>query len=365
MTSIRTQAETHLPAQPSEKRPFLRDAWYAAGFASELSGGALVGRRILDDPILLYRDEDGTAVAIGDRCPHRFAPLHKGRLESGIVRCGYHGLGFDRTGHCVLNPHGSLAATSTLSVPTYRLVEHGELLWIWMGTPDTADEALLPRYDSLDPQRFFMGTGYLHGNAHYELMSDNILDLSHIEFLHPALGTDAVSRAKVEVARNGDSVVTTRRMIGEVLPPRLAHVYQSGDTVVNRTMQVTWQAPANMLLTVTIEPTDGSGEWVRGSSTLHLFTPETQHSTHYFYVASMLRDSATQELTTAFLDALGRAFVSEDTAMIDAQQAMLGDDDIMDLRPGLLAIDKAAVLARRTLDRLVAAQAGKVEASTV
>lgn len=356
MAAVDTRTEVSPHAPPSGNRRFLRDAWYVAGFASELADGALVGRRILDDPVLLFRDGEGVAAAIGDRCPHRFAPLHKGKLEGGTVRCGYHGLGFDRTGRCVLNPHGSTGATSGLSVPTYRLLERGNLLWIWMGAADAADETLVPEYESLDRGRFFVGEGYLHGNANYELMSDNILDLSHIEFLHPALGTDAVSRAKVEVATDGDCIVTTRRMIDEVLPPGLAHVYQTGDTRVNRTMQVTWQAPANMLLTVSVEPADGGGSWSRGTRTLHLFTPETPHSTHYFYVGSMLRETATQELTTAFLDALGRAFAREDKVMIDAQQEMVGEADIMDLRPGMLPIDKAAVLARRTLNRLISAQ---------
>jgi vanillate O-demethylase monooxygenase subunit len=44
-------------------------------------------------------------------------------------------------------------------------------------------------------------------------MSDNILDLSHIEYLHPALGTEAVGRAKVEVEAQGDAIVTTRTTI--------------------------------------------------------------------------------------------------------------------------------------------------------
>lgn len=357
MTDVATLTEAPRIAPAAGRDRFLRDAWYVAGFASELVGGALVGRRMLDEPVLLFRDEQGVAVAIGDRCPHRFAPLHKGWLEGGTVRCGYHGLGFDRTGRCVLNPHGSTGATSALSVPTYRLLERGGLLWIWMGALDVADETLVPEYEALDRSRFFVGEGYLHGKANYELMSDNILDLSHIEFLHPALGTEAVSRAKVEVATDGDRIVTTRRMIDEVLPPRLAHVYQTGGARVNRTMQVTWQAPANMLLTVDVEPSDGAAAWSHGTNTLHLFTPETTHSTHYFYVGSMLRETASQELTTAFLDALGRAFESEDKVMIDAQQAMVGKTDIMDLRPGLLPIDKAAVLARRTLGRLISMQA--------
>lgn len=331
---------------------FLRNAWYVAGYTSELDEQPLLARTILSENVLFYRDQAGRPAAIGNRCPHRFAPLSKGSLVGDQVRCGYHGLGFNRAGQCVHNPHGP---TAGLSVPAYPVVERLGILWVWMGHKDKADEASIPAFYGLDETAFHVRCGYLHGRANYELMSDNILDLSHIEFLHPALGTEAVSRAKVEVSYENGVLIATRRIVDEILPPGLASVYKSGDTCVNRTMAVTWHAPANMILQVSVEPADGSGLWRTGTRTFHLFTPETQHSTHYFYLGSVSRESCDEATADGFAAALGRAFTTEDKPMIDAQAAAIGAADIMDLKPALLPIDKAAVIARRTLAKMIEA----------
>ena len=84
---------------------YLRNGWYCAGWASEL-GQAPIGRRMLDQPVMVYRSDSGEPVALEGRCPHRFAPLHLGTVENDCVACPYHGLVFDRTGLCVHNPHG-------------------------------------------------------------------------------------------------------------------------------------------------------------------------------------------------------------------------------------------------------------------
>ena len=335
---------------------FLRQAWYVAGWSHELRDAPSLGRTLLEEPVLLFPDRDGKIVAIGGRCPHRFAPLSMGRVEAGVVRCGYHGLAFDATGRCVHNPHTSGKPPASLAVRRYPLEERDGLLWIWMGAPDVADPGTLPRFDGLDPSRHAVGHGYIHGSAHYQLMTDNILDLSHIEFLHPTLGTEAVSRAKVEVTQNGDRIVTTRRMIDECLPEGLAKVYRTGGERVNRTMSVEWHAAANLVLTVTVEPADGSKRWQTGSQSLHLFTPETWGTTHYFYSGSRSYDIENTALTAQFMAALGKAFSTEDKPMIEAQQRMMGSHDIMALRPALLPIDEASVRARRILQKRVDAE---------
>jgi phenylpropionate dioxygenase-like ring-hydroxylating dioxygenase large terminal subunit len=349
------QERDYMEESPVEGRPrprFLRDAWYVGGFTEELEATPLLSRKLLADPVLFFRDAGGQAVAIGNRCPHRFAPLSRGRLIAGEVRCGYHGLGFDGTGRCVHNPHGS---TGSLSVPAYPVIERAGLLWIWMGDPQRANSALIPAFQRLDETEFHLRRGYLYGQANYELMSDNILDLSHIEYLHPALGTEAVSRAKVEVSQDGGVLKTTRRIRNETLPPGLAQIYRSGTKSVNRTMSVTWQPAANLVLEVSVEPVDPVENWRTSSSTLHLFTPETDTSTHYFYVGSLPKATADSATADAFQAALRRAFTTEDKPMIDAQAQMIGTADIMDLRPALLPIDKAAVLARRALAKLIGA----------
>ena len=331
--------------------PFLRNAWYIAGYSEELDKTPLLGRTILSQPVLVYRGEDRVAAGIGNRCPHRFVPLSMGKVVGEQVRCGYHGLGFDRTGKCVHNPHGP---TGSLAVPSYPLIERHGLLWIWMGDADLADPSLIPDFNNLDETTSHIRRGYLYGNANYELMTDNILDLSHIEFLHTALGTEAVGRAKVQVEQEGETLRAIRTMKDEVLPPGLAYVYKSGDQVVERTMAVTWHAPANMVLNVTVTPTDRAAGWQTSTQTLHLFTPETEHSTHYFYVGSLPRKTADEQTADRFYMALSTAFLNEDKPMIDAQAKTIGRVDIMALKPALLASDKAAVLARRTLAQRIA-----------
>ena len=94
---------------------YLRNSWYQAAWASELSDGPLA-RTLLDEPIVFFRTGAGIA-ALQDRCPHRFAPLSAGRFQGGTVRCGYHGLTFDGSGRCVHNPYGPI--TEPMKVRSY------------------------------------------------------------------------------------------------------------------------------------------------------------------------------------------------------------------------------------------------------
>ncbi len=163
---------------------FLQNCWYVACSADEMSGKPF-RRIILDVPIVLYRLEDGTPVALHDRCPHRLVPLSLGKLVGDHIQCIYHGLQFDRNGTCVHNPHSG-AAAARIRVPSFPLAEKYGYLWIWMGEPDRADRETLPQLDFLeDHANFKTVRGYLKVNANYQLISDNLLDLSHVEFLHP------------------------------------------------------------------------------------------------------------------------------------------------------------------------------------
>src|SRR4051794_20046603 len=85
---------------------YLRDAWYVAAWTDEVANGKLLPRTILGEPVVIFRSTDRSVVALSDRCPHRFAPLHMGKLtESGNLQCPYHGLEFNPSGACVVNPH--------------------------------------------------------------------------------------------------------------------------------------------------------------------------------------------------------------------------------------------------------------------
>ena len=112
---------------------FLKNAWYVAAWSAELEAGRLLARRLLDEPVVLYRDSEGHAWALADRCPHRFAPLSMGQLVNGHVQCRYHGLRFEGGGACVHNPHGPVPRAA--HVRSYPLLERYSAVWIWMGDP--------------------------------------------------------------------------------------------------------------------------------------------------------------------------------------------------------------------------------------
>ncbi|MDB5682344.1 MAG: Rieske (2Fe-2S) protein, partial [Sphingomonas bacterium] len=155
---------------------YLRNTWYVAGWGDDL-GEAPLARTFLDEPVAMFRDEAGLPQAIGGRCPHRFAALGKGRVVDGQLECPYHGLRFDSTGACVFNPHEH-GVVPRASVQTYPLVERHRLLWIWMGDPALADPAEIPDFAWLADPRLEAVRGSAHAEGHYELYSDNILDLA-------------------------------------------------------------------------------------------------------------------------------------------------------------------------------------------
>jgi len=337
---------------------YLRNSWYAAAWGSEVQAGKLFARTLLDEPVLLYRDSQGVAHAISDRCPHRFVPLHLGCLKGDEVQCGYHGLRFDGTGACTHNPHGDGTIPRAARVKSWPLVERYSVLWIWMGASEEADPDRIPDFTCMDAGHFWVGKGYLHAKVNYALATDNIMDLSHVEYLHPAtLGGDSVKHAIISIEEQGNTVWSNRQTVAEIMTDFL---YQQLNipvgTPVDRWFDVRWDAPANMLLRVGATPTGQPRSEGRGTTIPHLFTPETGKTTHYWFAVCFPRAMGPigERLANEEVKALTRPFASEDLPMLQAQQDRVGDAGFWSLKPVLLAGDAGAVRARRILDRLIA-----------
>src|ERR1700736_5971695 len=133
----------HAPANNAELREskkqmvsgaYLHNAWYVAAWSDDLADGQLLARTILKEPVVLYRKADGHVAALQDRCPHRFAPLSMGKIVHGdCLQCPYHGLEFDASGACTLNPHGTKNIPPRARVRSYPVTEKHKAIWIWMG----------------------------------------------------------------------------------------------------------------------------------------------------------------------------------------------------------------------------------------
>ena len=61
---------------------FIKNAWYVAAWADEVTDKPLA-RRILDQPVVLFRDAPDARAALADMCCHRGAPLSCGKRRRG------------------------------------------------------------------------------------------------------------------------------------------------------------------------------------------------------------------------------------------------------------------------------------------
>src|SRR5882672_7378416 len=162
---------------------FLKNCWYVAALDHELIDGKLLSRTLLGENVLLYRGESGNVIALNDRCPHRGALLSKGRLEGDGVRCMYHGIKYDGTGKCVQIP-GQDMIPPKLKVRGYPVVERSHFIWVWMGDTAKADPALIIDLPYLSDPNWKGIPAYLHYDANYLLIVDNLSDFSHLAFVH-------------------------------------------------------------------------------------------------------------------------------------------------------------------------------------
>src|SRR4051812_33374091 len=186
---------------------WIRNAWYVAAWTHEIEPGRIHARTIIDQPLVLYATSDGSIVALEDRCPHRFAPLSLGRLEGDALRCMYHGLKFAPDGKCIEIPGQELIPQSAC-VRRFPLHVVGSWVWVWMGDAGEADTATIPSTLALDDPAWRLQAGQLDYDAHYLLIDDNLLDLSHLSFAHEkTLGMDmpqwAEQRPRIEPLERG------------------------------------------------------------------------------------------------------------------------------------------------------------------
>lgn len=338
---------------------FLANSWYAIGWSNELAAGKVLARTCLNIPLVAFRSEDGKLGALQDRCPHRFAPLHLGKLVAQGLQCGYHGLVFDPSGACVHNPQGP--ALRGLAVKSYPLHEAYQLLWLWPGDPTRADPALIPNLDFIDQvDPVTLAPGYLHVKANYELLNDNLLDLSHVDFLHPR----TVAQGNLGTARPSSGVDGDRvwiRWEAKAVEPSPMNALYMGEGPIDLMTEVLWQAAGNMRGRLVM--TTAGGEPRRAvTHAYHLMTPETATTTHYLFCSAREFCKDDPEMTAAYAEFGRKAFEEEDKPMIEAvQQSMGADGDLLAMHPRLLPNDGGSMRARRKLQAMIRAEAGQAD----
>lgn len=336
---------------------FLRNCWYVAAWSHELRD-AILARRILGEPVALYRTESGAPAALLDRCPHRLLPLSMGERQGDAIQCGYHGMTFGPDGRCIRIP-GQTRIPEQARARSYPVAEHMGMVWIWMGEPARADRSLLFGNIPWGAAGFALNTGpYTHVGARYELLVENLLDPAHVSFVHKStLGTAAMADIPIEATQSGDVVLVTRWTRDAKAPPILQRFGKwSGN--VDRWQYYYWYPPSIAVVDFGAHaPGSGDSDEARQRGvriySCHFLTPETPTTTHYFWLQlrNFALDDATvsREITEQFVIAF-----DEDRAVLAGVEQAEADPRI-DLRVKL-ALDAGSVRMNRTLNRLIAAE---------
>lgn len=162
----------------------LKNSWFIACPSSRLSGKEPRAVTVLGEHLVVYRDGDGKAHALEDRCCHRGVQLSLGRItKDGRIACGYHGWEYDGSGRCVHVPSlcSGTPVPKGFCVRSFPCAEQDAYIWVWMG--ESAPDAQAPapiRSFSRHPWR----QGTVEASCRAEFLVENILDSSHVPFVH-------------------------------------------------------------------------------------------------------------------------------------------------------------------------------------
>lgn len=303
---------------------FIENTWYVAAWDFELDEQPVLGRIIASRPIVLFRGAEGV-VALEDRCCHRGAPLSMGRLEGDSLRCMYHGLRFDPTGRCVEIP-GQARVAPSMRVRSYPAVTKNRWIWLWLGDPALADPAFIPDCFALSHPAWAWKPGYLHYEAGNELIVDNLLDFSHLAYVHPTTlgGTEAPTRSKVERLARG--VRIERWQLDDVPAPFQSRLRQF-EGHVDRWYFYDFLLPGVLVMHSGVQTTGTGAPERRFHDALEFrscqaVTPETETTSHYFFALPHNFSIDDAAVTERIHESVLAAF-AEDRRMIEAQQRNL------------------------------------------
>jgi vanillate O-demethylase monooxygenase subunit len=338
---------------PTSDRRFLLDQWYVAAKSREIERAPL-GRRICDRALVLFRRADGSVAALDDVCPHRMYPLSRGRLVGDDIECGYHGLRFSGSGACTLIPAQS-TVPSGFGVRSYPAVERCALVHVWLGSPEKADPGLIPDFHENVADGWTAVDGYRLVEAHYQLVVDNLLDLTHLTFVHPrTLAGPGIQENPLAVRVEGNRV-HARREMPSVEPAPIFRVMRTFPARIDRFQNITFIPPNHVHIRIEASP---AGERDDPDLVHHVvlnhLTPETERTTHYFWSVARRMRLDDEEVSRRLYE-MNRSAFEEDAAVLKLQQESI-ERDTTGAALANLESDQAIAAARRIIRRLHAAE---------
>lgn len=334
---------------------FARNQWYAAAWLDEI-GEAPLGRRILGEGVVLFRDSAGTINALHDLCPHRLVPLSMGTVTENGLQCGYHGMTFDGSGTCTRIP-GQDTVPPRACVKSYPVEVKYAMAWIWLGDPALADPARLPHIPNYGEDGWeLIDGGYQHHPSNYLNIVENLMDPSHTTFVHKqTIGNPAAADEPVAMERTDEHIVAYKWIKGKPPSQMDKAIKDFGDAMVDRGIFFYMFLPSVSRVDVItmpagLEPTEDNYNSGLRNNAYKFLTPETEGSTHFFWMHLRNYHVGDTEWSTKMRGIFEKTFLEDR----DIEMAMQRSQDALGTRQFVaLEIDRAPMVAVRMIQRMV------------
>jgi vanillate O-demethylase monooxygenase subunit len=333
---------------------YVRNTWYVAGWAQDFTSERPLGISLLGEPVVIWRGADNVLTALEDRCVHRLAPLSLGRCEGAKLRCMYHGLLYDRSGAVTEIPGQDLIPPGA-KVRSYPVCERHSWVWVWLGDPAACDAALIPPAVGYDNPNYILGHGQIDYAAEARLINDNLLDFSHLSYVHiNSFGANeewARLRPQITPLANG---VRVERWLEDTSGSTRLSFTQPGE----RYSRYDFLLPGILLMTGGVFPLGTRArlggaapdlELAQGAVTFtsQAVTPLTEKTSRYFFSWGPHRKHGDAALRDTLMGVAHKAF-AEDRTMIEAQQR------IIDMTPAARIMPTSADRAITLFNQIVA-----------
>lgn len=332
---------------------FHHNTWHAAARAVDLDR-TLQPRIVAGIHVLMFRKEDGAIAATSNICPHRFAPLDRGSLVGDTVRCKYHGLEFGSDGRCVHNPHAD-RIDAKMHIRSFPIVERHGYVWLWLGEPALADPSEIPDLSAFeDSDQSHSVHSYLDADYRYDILVDNLMDLSHADYLHiGSFSVGAAEQTTIEVREADDHVVVERIQLRSPPPP---FVPSAPELVDMRTI-IRWHPGQVITFTIDMAPVGNPFSGRDSFKFYHIATPADRRRTHYFMGLRCAGPPNPQTDETIRLTQVG-VIENEDGPMLQAIDRIMEGRDLIAMQPLVLPVDKGAMRVRKVMKRLLTETTG-------
>jgi phenylpropionate dioxygenase-like ring-hydroxylating dioxygenase large terminal subunit len=310
-----------------------RYTWFVAARSESLGMHQPLARTIDGAAVVLFRDSDGRATALEDRCPHKNVALSLGRVQLGELQCRYHGWRFSADGLLKDVPcHSPDERLPRCRIPGYQVCEQDG--WIWIRDAASPGAAVPPSHRR-DARHYWFEFEYVV-EAPFDLILENGLDCSHTGFAHEGLFRSAPTQyvtTHLEETPTGvrSTMIDEQGTASSDLRSRLARrqtIHHSDEIILPHTLKVDYRVGRRHLVTVLI------------------CTPEDETRTRV-YNRTGVDYGLWTPMVGRYIERLARKVVAQDVEILNSQGECLRRFGRRDFRP--VVADQPAVWLQTAL----------------